>query len=404
MTEVANLPQPDPYLTDRIDWSDNATLTHDLDSTGYGDNAYFYPPEILASKPEDVKHSTLNTIVRYSRDGGGSLPDDITTTLGKSPLWNDITGGISPTVPTETVRSDPHVQEFIKARRQKIIDKNVFVRDTYPKVMEIFEAGLREGHKLGYIPDEVDEDRIFDTLSGVGIQLVDAPIINEEHNKPVSGDYSGPLDLIRLNADNNPFELRDTAIHELRHRIGGGTFIGKTVFAGLSKDGDPEYFPVPVVLRHRTGFQQNGRHRGTDEALVEHSTQAILHGEWNILDPTRRTEMPSTYVVERVMLADFIEKSGGIIDLKTLMRANFEDTEPNGKFPERRLMMRQARQAYGQGAYHKLDRLMEYAQAKFPAAQGRKQLKEILDHIHPPVLDQFGNVTEVGWIDTNFDV
>lgn len=404
MPEVANLPQPDPYLTDRIVWSGNASLTHDLDSIGYGDNAYFYPPKVFANEPEDVNHSTLNTIVRHSRDSGGSLPDDFMTTLGKSPLWNDITGGITPTVPTETVRSDPHVQEFIIARRQKIVTNNVLFRDTYPKVMEIFEAGLQEGHKLGYIPDEVDEDRIFDTLSGVGIQLVDAPIINEEHNQPVSGDYSGPLDLIRLNADNNPFELRDTAIHELRHRIGGGTFIGKAVLAGLSKDGDLEYFPVPVVLRHRTGFQQKGRHRGTDEALVEHTTQAILHGEWDILDPTRRTEMPSTYVAERVMLADFIEKSSGIIDFKKLMRANFEDTEPQGRFPERRAMLRQARQAYGPGAYHKLDKLMEFARDNHPDLEDKKQLRPILNRIHPPIFDEHGNMTKQGWIDTNFDV
>lgn len=102
------------------------------------------------------------------------------------------------------------------------------------------------------------------------------------------------------------------------------------------------------------------------------------------------------YYYQRKLLAAFISKAGGIIDLKTMIRASQEDTDDADTFlTDRRAMVTQARTAYGPGAYFKLDQLMD----KIDDRNDPRSFSELISRITPPEFNPDGTVRRSGSID-----
>jgi len=96
------------------------------------------------------------------------------------------------------------------------------------------------------------------------------------------------------------------------------------------------------------------------------------------------------------VFAEFIGRSQGAIDMKTVTKAFFEDTGPEGSTQSRRQLVREVSQAYGPGALNKLDKLMDLTDMI-----GNNRFDEIIfSRIHPPEVDDQGRVLKQGYIDT----
>lgn len=82
--------------------------------------------------------------------------------------------------------------------------------------------------------------------------------------------------------------------------------------------------------------------------------------------------------------------------MKTVTKAFFEDTGPEGSTQSRRQLVREVSQAYGPGALNKLDKLMDLTDMI-----GNNRFDEIIfSRIHPPEVDDQGRVLKQGYIDT----
>jgi hypothetical protein len=174
------------------------------------------------------------------------------------------------------------------------------------------------------------------------------------------------------------------------HKLSGGTF---------RKESGEDAEATGQIRRSRSGFVNSHTEgpfykRGLTEAINEHMTLACESGDFATLDPEARHDTVEGYWMERKLLSTFIDRSEGLIDFRTICRASYED---NDDFIDRRLMVAQAREAFGPGVYNRLEVLMGLVEG---ANEPDKDLIESLaERIHPPELDDSGNVVRVGWID-----
>jgi hypothetical protein len=134
---------------------------------------------------------------------------------------------------------------------------------------------------------------------------------------------------------------------------------------------------------------------GINEAVTQHITMGIETGDFATLDPDARTDDDKTYYEYRKVLAGFVDQSGGVIDVKTMIRAYFEETGPSGTMSARREFVRQSIRAYGPGALNKLEKVCEAAYM-IPEEKVAEFLSTVL---HPPVVNEQGDVIKVGYLD-----
>lgn len=391
-----------PQLDVRQSWSDQKAIEHSvLDAYGYGD-AYHLPAETLKAEGSFAV-TTLRRLIEHRRTALGPAEDILTS----HHAWNKIAYGGMDDGTVRKLLGDTTIQTYLDRRAEHIHTMNDDLVERYPEMADAFIKGVREGRELGFIPDEVTDERIEDSVATVGVTVTDSSLLDEGHEDGAYGTYDQEDDTVRVSSDINCEKRFSTVIHELRHRLSGGTF-RKTIVKHytsdtLNQDGQLEYKLTPVYFRTRTGFQERDRHRALDEALVEHTTLSIMNGDWETLDPDER-EDDGVYHVERFALSELIKRSNGILDLKTMMRASFEDTTPHGNTLERRRMMRQFRHAFGAGAAHKFDRLVDQLEKELDKDHSNEHIDKFLaDHIHSPEVDEHGNITKSGWIDVDFE-
>lgn len=235
---------------------------------------------------------------------------------------------------------------------------------------------LEDGRQLGFVPDEVDQQRLDAVFWTASVNVVSKGAL-----KGGVGEYDPVEDKAYVEAGSPLGESNRVLTHEIRHRLSGGTF---------------RNYGEGGVWRERTGFGQHDRHEALDEAINEHVTQALVHGEWHALNPRERSQGKGAYPLEREALAVLIDRSAGHIKLETLVRASFEDTTAEGGVSERRQMMRETNEAYEHGTWHKFDRMMKMVnQLK---EQGVHMFSEHLP-IVPPTFDEHGKMIKKGYID-----
>lgn len=275
--------------------------------------------------------------------------------------------------------ADIGVSEYLSTRAKNVEANKGEITSAWPETVHLVKAGFTKGRTLGYIPEELTDEEIDDRLSSVVIQLRD-PLLTESS----IGYYDLEEDYVTLQVKDPADKLR-VLVHELRHRISGGTF---------KKTGG-------LIQRERAGFQSPNKKEGGlhnnrfDEAVNEHITTSLINGNWDVMDPTKRKD--GGYWLERYVLSSLIDKSGGLIDIKTITRAGFEDTTPEGGVVRRREMMQQFLSAYQPGTIKRFEtglRMINKYCDKY-----HELPKNQLDFIVPPVFDEAGKVISKGYLD-----
>jgi hypothetical protein len=199
---------------------------------------------------------------------------------------------------------------------------------------------------------------------------------DSEHNKIY-------VDLIDHETDE---EIEDSVYHELTHKISGGSF---------TKGGAES----SKLQRRRTGFSNvfendSYTNTGLNEAITQHIAASLVSGRFETIDPSERGDGNIIYYDYRKVLAVFIDRSKGIIQLETIIGAYFEDTQPGGSVVYRRQLVKQMNQAYGIGAIKKLNDLMDLTDKGFAA-------EVVIRSIQPPEIDAQGSVVKKGNLTIN---
>lgn len=257
---------------------------------------------------------------------------------------------------------------------------------SYEDIAWVFRSGVEAGIRLGYIPAEV-ENRIDTTLRHTAVQQVDPLILWAE------GQYDNETAIIKSTSTSRE-AMVETLVHELLHDSSGGTFRMK---------------PDGAIVRERVGFattkgQEVKRRMPITEIANTHLEQAVVHGNFDVLDPDARHDGASYYGIRKAM-AIAIDRAGGLIDLRTICRASFEDNSSTIKTTDRREMVRQWRRAYGINGLRRFEQLcvaVEYAEENIRQQDQLDLLRNALyERIHAPIMDQDGSVLQAGYIDTD---
>lgn len=275
-----------------------------------------------------------------------------------------------------------------------------------PSILKRIQPNIRRGVEERYIPPEAVE-RIETAFLSTPVRVVGGLAAESEIGRDeVKGEYHPDQNAVFLAPDLGRREVADVAIHEIGgHQASGGTF-----------KRDPETGqPVRTRVGLRNVRELNlsstfEEYATIDEAVEEHLGQAYKDGKFGELDPDKhkRWGVPQRYYARRKVLADAIAKAGGVIDLRVVTRAAFEDTnEPEAAgttMTDRREMMRQFSHAYGPGSLRELIRFIDVAEANCgdtdaARRENRELLRRQLACITPPVLGEAGEVVTPGAFD-----
>jgi hypothetical protein len=254
------------------------------------------------------------------------------------------------------------------------------LRTVVPEVHERLRKGMQNAVEQGYVPAYVLK-RLGPAFTQTAIQAVDQSIMGDD-----LAAYEHGTDIMIVGTA--AYNLLQTVAHEIGgHKVSGGTFVERAdstldrVRRGFVSDSDQAKTPAP-------------RHYGIDEAVQHHLIVSYLHGQIDTVDPDFRKDTDMYYYEHRKLLAAFIDRSGGIIDLKAITRGSFEDTDETGTVTtDRRTMVVQASTAYGAGAYRKLSILFDSIDFDDLFAE------ELAERIHPPSLNNDGSIATPGYLD-----
>jgi len=278
----------------------------------------------------------------------------------------------------------------------KTLKTQELVAEMLPKLQAGFTKGVKYGMKIGFIPSYVGK-RLPNLFTKAPTRVFSTtPQIKEDAVKAFYDEYDNTFNV----AGNLSREyIRTRLPHEWQHQIEGGAFIEKEgAFANLR--------------RIRVGFglakQEEGDYtnRYLTDTITEHKTAAIMDGDFETIDPDLRAGDNRSYRNMRKMFGVFIDKSGGIVQLKTVCRASFEDNVgPDATYVDRKAMIRQFTTAYAPSEYkgklysvkNSINRLLGALEDDTTVT--RKLFDALADCIVPPELDEQGNVLKKGWID-----
>lgn len=265
--------------------------------------------------------------------------------------------------------------------------------ESWPEFKNRFAEGVQRGIVEGYIPPFV-QTRVEPALERTGVGLVDTRIIDGMY-RGASAFYNVYADQFRMKPTEHP-GLRDlNASHELFHKLAGGTF-----------ERDPT--APDQIHRHRTGYNNisdregwASKHLNLDEVVAQQLALGVVTGDFETLDPDRRADGNKGYYVRRKIVASFVDRAQGAIQVRTLTKAAFEDTDPDGGYELRRQLVQEVVAAYGWGAMQKLEALCDYAYSGLGTDADAEERVDpaILDRIHPPQFDDEGNIVQWGRID-----
>lgn len=274
---------------------------------------------------------------------------------------------------------------FLSVRNGQIDALDEELRAVAPEVQARLRGGMQTAVEQGYVPTSALE-RLEPAFTRTAIQAVDQSVLGDD-----LATYEQSRDVLTVATDAADYDLPQTIAHELGgHKLSGGTFV---------RGGDG------TVVRTRRGFVNHSettetpsaRHYGLDEATQHHLILSYLHGQIDTVDPDMRRDGDTSYYEHRKLLASFVFRSGGIIDLKAITRGSFEDTDEVGGTitTDRRTMVAQARMAYGAGAYRKLSLLFDAIDFDDLSAE------ELEERIQAPELNGDGSVSRPGSIDVS---
>lgn len=308
----------------------------------------------------------------------------------------DIAGQVQQHLLPEQSQYDPIIEQEVLTAQESITDQTDHIIDK-------LKVGVQQGVQEGYLPSNVLPNLDLE-LATTAVMVLDSRILdrlNVEEESEIHGDYNEKTDIVRLAHDLSPSELEGTLIHEYLHKLSGGTF---------RFDEDKGF------VRTRTGFSEKKdsgtssgsevteqRHECLNEAVNSHLERAVADGDFATIDPDMRNEGPEDdfNYVYRSVLADFIEKSGGVIDLKTITRAAFEENGEQPVTTERRAMVRQARAAYGTGAFRKFEKICRAIEYLDPVEEAfQSKLLGMYERIKGPEIGPNGEIVRPGSIDT----
>ncbi len=277
---------------------------------------------------------------------------------------------------------DPVVAQYIERRSREVKEADASFREQYPAIIEQIRHGIQQGVDQGYMPPEV-VDRFESAVRQTAYQVVDLALARGV----ITADYGGSFDIIRIGHESPPHDLPLVVTHELMHKLSGGRY--KT---------DPEN---GVVGRARIGFMEGDaahvHHFGLNEVATHQLALGVTTGDFATLDPDKRADGDQSYYEIRKLATAFIEWSGGIIDLRTLLRASFEET---GQAADRRRMITEIHQAYGRGALRKFELLCAAASnIQIQDAAYAEKVLALIRRIEPPKRQENGDM-ETGSIDT----
>jgi hypothetical protein len=306
----------------------------------------------------------------------------VAPTLGNPFLDNPVTE-LQPLAPL--VLADPGVKNVLDKRGAELAGSHDRLVELWPKFKETFKQGVSKGIDQGYIPLDV-KSRVIPAVEKTSIRVADNAMLegssatydNERDEVGVSNEIEGSIN----------DSVEDSVIHEWTHKLSGGTF-------------KADKHDATVLARPRVGFSTEVdahtlTRTGLNEAVTQHITMGIVTGDFETFDPDERGDKDYTYYRFRKVMATFLKRSRGIIDVKSVTNAYFEDTTSDGSTEARRAMIREVAQAYGAGALTKLDKLFELSDRVLDHdLEGL-----VLDRIHAPVMNTDGTVAQQGYIDT----
>ena len=374
-------------LTGREAWQ-LAIVTQSLHNramdTVVGEYANIREPLTIQYSDAEVAYRAILLLSRTDSERGRRLAERLEA-VQISVSGGDIIAGLfgdeGKTVDVRSVvLADSIIQQNIAEHSSSVTAESLIY--VWPEVQQTFQQGVALGIEQGYIPEEV-ADRVDPALRRTSVRVVDA-VVMDVCIENADAAYNTDLDEIWVRDDIGPTQERVKAIiHELTHKISGGTF---TVSENIAK-------------RPRTGFSteitpDNIQRVALTEALTEHVACGLVDGDFETVDPARREDSKGGYLAYRIILADFIEKSKGLISVKTMTRAFFEDTTIEGNTELRRQFIREVTNVYGRGALGKLERLM-----KCSGVSRMSRIRELCNRMTAPVIDQNGTIRQRGLID-----
>lgn len=325
----------------------------------------FLPPRTASDESlalAAIHHTAQNNVAFFGKlatSGGQDI-------LHQSPNWNALAGGLQPSVP---LAEDPYAQSWIADRASQIEAQDQRMRELYPKILEELRKGVAEGVEEGYLVPAMAK-RLEDAFIHTAVQTVDEVALPNEF-----GAYTPGRDIVELSsaAPNSDTDIAVLVAHELiGHKAAGGTFRQD------QENGS--------IVRSRIGFAELGANNLLDEAVEHHLALSCVHRDFAVVDPDKREDGNRVFYGIRKVAAAFVDRSEGLIDLRNITRASGEDTDDTRtETTDRRAMHKQARAAYGPGAYRKLGILLEAADAIDPNAPDvQEQLQAVTERIHSP--------------------
>jgi hypothetical protein len=310
----------------------------------------------------------------------GTIRDDGNYGLLRfSPNWNALAGGLA--LATD-LGNDPFADVVGLDRTAWVERRNRIVQAIYPAVLGRLRSGVEAGIQQGYTPPHIGH-RLEVAFTHTAAWVVDPAVLEPG----VLGMYEPATDMFLMSADVREREMPVVIAHELvGHKTSGGTF---------RRSGTD---PQDPIVRSRIGFAEKEDRSQLDEAVRHHMSLAYLDGDFATVDPDKRTDGNTQYYSYRKLLAEFVERSGGVIDLRRITRGSYEDTdEIHTETADRREMMRQSRTAYGPGAYRKLQTLLQAADtiADVPGSVPgeRERMQALINRIHPRTINADGSVS-----------
>jgi len=274
----------------------------------------------------------------------------------------------------------PDFDQFVEARTEAVESLVEELRTLVPQVHETVRAGMQAAVEEGYVPEDV-LDRLEPAFAQTAIQVVDQSVLGDD-----LAVYEQTTDIVTIGAEAADYDPEQTVAHEIGgHKVSGGTFVtrgGETVRVRRG------------FVNHEEGVITSGRHYGLDEAVQHHLILSYKHGQLDTVEPDARAERDMSYYEHRKLLAEFVLRSGGVVDLKAITRGSFEDSRQSGAVTtDRRTMITQARAAYGPGAYFRLNQLYESMDFDEMTAE------ELAARIHGPEFNADGSIKRPGFID-----
>lgn len=287
------------------------------------------------------------------------------------------------------VLADPKVKEFLGTIAVETHDdEHNQLLEAYQKADPLIRAGVQSGIEQRYIPDNVI-GRLDDALNRTKVQLVNKEVFGIVADPRFAAMYFPSADHVLIPHSTLQQASQQEQIvliaHELGHKLAGGTFIA-------GPNGQPQRTRIGFsTLNVATGSVTKD---GLDEALQHHLTLAILDGDFATMDPDQRQDGDEMYHNVRKVMATFIDRAGGQIDLKAMTRGFFEDSGPDGSSKDRRQFVAEMMHTYGSHAVAGSSKLLDLAND----LTEEEMATHVLPRIIAPEFGEDGSMTKMGAI------